>query len=111
MYRAQAKWIEGIDSVEVVIVEFAVGPDLADECASALRELMTTVVAKQEKFHGATIHKEKATGTVVNVMRWDRAADFVEFRDSNQAIIGPVLNKYGPKGRMFQIVAEIAPNH
>ena len=93
------------------MVEFAVGPGLTDECASALRELMTTIVAKQPRFHGATIHKEESTGTVVNIMKWDKAADFVDFRDSNQAIIGPVLGKYGPRGRMLQIVVEIESDH
>ena len=93
------------------MVEFAVGPSLADECVSALRELMTTVVAKQPRFHGATIHKEGSTGTVINIMKWDKAADFVEFRDSNQAIIGPTLGKYGPKSRMLQIAVEIESDH
>ena len=93
------------------MVEFVVGPELTDECASALQELMTTVVAKQPKFHGATIHKEESSGTVINIMKWDRAVDFVEFRDSNRAIIGPAIGKYGPKGRMLKIVVEIESNH
>ena len=101
---------KGVDIVEVVMVEFAVGPELSDECVAALGELMTAVVARQPKFHSATIHKEEATGAVINIMRWDRATDFVEFRDSNQEIIGPVLAKYGPKGRMLQVVAEIESN-
>ena len=103
--------MEGVDNLEIVMVEFEVGPELTDECASALRELMTTVVAKQPRFHGATIHREESTGTVINIMQWDKASDFVEFRDSNQEVIGPALGKYGPKGRMLQIVVEIESNH
>ena len=97
--------------MEVVIVEFAVGPELTDECVTALKELMTSVVAREPRFHGATIHKEESTGTVINIMKWDKATDFVKFRDSNQEIIGPVLGKYGPKGRMLKIVVEIESSH
>lgn len=97
--------------MDMVIVEFAVGAALAEECIEALTGLMTSVVAKQRKFHGATIHVEETTGTVINLMKWDRAEDFVEFRDSNQAVIGPILGKYEPKGRMLKIVAQIESNH
>ena len=93
------------------MVEFAVGPELTDECVAALRELMTSVVARQPRFHSAIILKEESTGTVINIMKWDRATDFVEFRDSNQAIIGPIFGKYGPKGRMLKIVTQIESNH
>jgi hypothetical protein len=44
-------------------------------------------------------------------MKWDNAADFVEFRDSNQDIIAPVLGKFGPKGRMLKIAVEIMAKH
>ena len=97
--------------MEVVIVEFAVGPELTDECANALKELVTSVVAREPRFHGATIHKEDSTGTVINIMKWDEAADFVKFRDSNQEIVGPIVGKYGPEGRMLKIVVEIESSH
>ena len=56
-------------------------------------------------------HVEEATGTVINMMKWDKASDFVEFRDSNQEIIAPVLGKFGPKGRMLKIAVEITARH
>jgi hypothetical protein len=42
--------------MEIVMVEFAVGTETIPECVAALNELMDAVVAKQPKFHGATIH-------------------------------------------------------
>ena len=93
--------------IEIVMVEFEVGLDTIAECVAALNELMDAVVAQQPKFHGATIHVEESTGTVINIMKWDKASDFVEFRDSNQDIIAPVLRKFGPKGRMLKIAVEI----
>lgn len=97
--------------MEVVMVEFPVGSDATDECVAALEQLTTSVVAKQPKFHGATVHIETATGTVINIMQWEKASDFIEFRDANQDIIGPVLGKYGPKGRMLTVACRIAAQH
>ena len=94
--------------MEVVMVEFAAGSDHVGACVAALKDLMTTLVAKQPQFHGATIHVEESTGTVINVMRWDRAKDFIIFRDSNQDIIGPAIGRFKPKPRVLTIAAEIA---
>lgn len=94
--------------METVLVEFEVGPERTDACVAALTALMQSVVSKQPAFHGATIHVETATGTVINVMRWDRAADFVAFRDSNSDVIGPAIGQFQPRGRMLTIAAEIA---
>ena len=93
--------------MEVVMVEFENSPNDTQGCVAALQELMSTVVAKQPEFHGATVHVEEGTGTVINVMRWTKASDFVAFRDSNQDIIAPALGKYGPKGRMLKIAFEL----
>lgn len=93
--------------MEVVMVEFAAGSDQIDDCVAALTELMNALVAKQEQFHGATIHVEESTGKVINIMRWDRAQDFIDFRDSNQNIIGPAIGRFGPEGRMLKIATEI----
>ena len=97
--------------MEIVMVEFAVGDELVGECVAALNELMHSVVATQAQFHGATIHIEEATGTVINVMKWNKASDFVSFRDSNQDIIAPVLGKFAPKGRLLKIAIEVAAKH
>ncbi len=95
--------------MEIVMVEFSVGKESTTACVSALTNLMTSVVAKQPKFHGATVHIETATGTVFNIMQWERASDFIEFRDSNQDLIGPVLGKFNPNGRFLTIAGEIDP--
>ena len=92
--------------MEVVMVEFENSPEDTEGCVATLNELMSTVVSKQPEFHGATVHVEETTGTVINVMRWTKATDFIEFRDSNQDIIGPALGKYGPRGRMLKIALE-----
>ena len=55
------------------------------------------------------MHVEKATGTVINYMLWDTHEDFINFPDSNAKKIGEVLGEFGLKGRMIDIVAEIAP--
>jgi hypothetical protein len=94
-------------SMEVVMVEFAAGFDQVEECVEALTGLMRTLVAGQPRFHGATIHVEESTGTVINVMQWDRAQDFIDFRDANQDVIGPAIGRFGPKGRMLKIATEI----
>lgn len=94
-------------AMEVVMVEFEVGSDQVEDCAAALKELMNSLVAKQKQFHGATIHVEEATGTVINIMQWDRAQDFIDFRDANQDTIGPAIGRFRPKGRMLKIAGEI----
>lgn len=94
--------------MEVVMVEFAAGSDQVDDCVAALTELMNSLVAEQSEFHGATIHVEESTGTVLNVMRWNRAQDFITFRDTNQDIIGPAIGRFNPKPRVLKVVAEIA---
>lgn len=93
--------------MQVAMVEFAVGPDRVNACVAALKGITSTLVAAQPQFHGATVHFEKATGTVINYMLWDTHEDFINFRDSNAEKIGEVLGEFGPKGRMIDIVAEI----
>lgn len=93
--------------MQVAMVEFAVGPDKVDACVAALKDITGNFVALQPAFHGATVHVEKATGTVINYMLWDTHEDFINFRDSNAERIGEVLGEFGPKGRMIDIVAEI----
>ena len=97
--------------MEIVMVEFEVGVKTVPACVAALNELMETVVSKQKHFHGGTIHIEESTGTVINIMKWDKASDFVEFRESNQDIIAPVLGHFGPKGRLLKIAVEVMPKH
>jgi hypothetical protein len=52
--------------MQVIMVEFAVGTDQADACVAALKGITSTLVAAQPQFHGATVHVEHATGTVLN---------------------------------------------
>jgi len=40
-------------------------------------------------------------------MRWETAADFIEFRDSHQIMIQPALAKFNPKPHMLSIACEI----
>jgi len=93
--------------MQVVMVEFAVGPERVDACVTALKEITGTLVAAQPEFHGATVHVEHATGTVLNYMRWDTHQHFIDFRDGNAEQIGQVLGEFGPQGRMLDVVAEI----
>ena len=93
--------------MQIVMVEFAVGPDRVEACVEALTGITGTLVAAQPAFHGATIHVEAATGTVLNYMRWDTHQHFIDFRDGNAEKIGDVLGEFGPQGRMLDVVAEI----
>lgn len=93
--------------MQIVMVEFAVGSERVDACVAALKQITGTLVAAQPEFHGATIHVEKATGTVLNYMRWDTHQHFIDFRDGNAEKIGEVLGEFGPQGRMLDVVAEI----
>lgn len=93
--------------MQVVLVEFAVGTERTAACLQALEELMRTEVIKQPAFHEATVHEEKATGTVWNMMLWDSHADFINFRDSNPELIGRYLGEFGPQGRMLDIATVI----
>ena len=97
--------------MQIVMVEFAVGEDRVDACVEALKDITGNFVALQPQFHGAILHVEKATGTVINRMIWDSHEDFIHFRDSNAEKIGEVLGEFGPKGRMLDVVAEIGPSH
>ena len=93
--------------MQIVMVEFAVGPERVDACVEALTGITGTLVAAQPEFHSATLHVEKATGTVINYMRWNTHQHFIDFRDSNAEKIGEVLGEFGPMGRMLDVVAEI----
>jgi len=93
--------------MQIVMVEFAVGPERVDACVEALKGITGTLVAAQLEFHGATIHVKKATGTVINYMCWNTHQHFIDFRDSNAEKIGEVLGEFGPMGRMLDVVAEI----
>ena len=89
--------------MQIVLVEFAVGDEKAEACLSALETLMRTEVAKQPALHGATIHEEKATGTVWNLMRWDTHQDLIDFREGNPEMVGAALGEFGPQGRMLDV--------
>ena len=89
--------------MEAVIVEFEVGPEKVDACVAALTELTDSLVSKQAAFHGNTILVEHETGTVANMMLWDKASDFISFRDNNAETIGPALGQFGPKPRFYHV--------
>ncbi len=95
--------------MQIVMVEFAVGPSRVDACVAAVKEATSTLVAPQAAFHGATIHREDATGTVWNVMRWDSHQAFIDFRDSNAERIGALLGEFSPNGHMLDIAASVEP--
>lgn len=92
---------------QIVMVEFAAGPDRVDACAAAVEKITREFVSLQPAFHGARIHRENATGTVWNIMEWDTHEAFIAFRDGNADRIGAALGKYGPKGRMLDLSSEI----
>jgi hypothetical protein len=52
--------------MQIVMVEFAVGPERVDACVAALQKTTGTLVAAQPAFHEATVHVEAAAGTVLN---------------------------------------------
>ena len=95
--------------MEAVVVEFEVGKDLVDECVTALRELTDNLVCKQEAYHGHTLLVEHDTGVVANVMLWEKASDFIRFRDANRSIIGAAIGHFGPKPRFFDVAREFKP--
>lgn len=97
--------------MEIVMVEFEVGSARVAACVAALTGLMETVVSTQKKFHGATIHIEESTGTVINIMKWVKASDFVAFRDLNREMTASVLGQFGPQARELKIAVEIPPRH
>jgi len=94
--------------MQIVMVEFAVGSDRIDACVAAVSEITGSLVAKQAAFHGATIHREDATGTVWNVMRWDSHQAFIEFRDSNAERIGAALGEFQPHGHLLDIANTVS---
>lgn len=96
--------------MQIVMVEFAVGPERTADCLHALEELIRNEVIKQPAFREATVHEEKATGTVWNIMKWDTHQDFIDFRDSNSELIGQYLGEFGPQGRMLGIATTIEKN-
>ena len=87
--------------MQIVLVGFAVGDEKAEACLSALETLMRTEVAKQPTLHGATIHEEKATGTVWNLMRGDTHQDLIDFREGSPEMVGAALCELGPQSRML----------
>lgn len=95
--------------MEAVIVEFSVGKDMVDACVTALQTLTDELVSKQAAYHGHSIFVEHETGTVANVMLWDKASDFVEFRDSNRSVIGSAIGHFGPKPRFYSVAREFKP--
>ena len=93
--------------MQIVMVEFAVGAEKTAACLKALEKLMSTEVVKQPNFHEATIHEEKATGSVWNMMTWDTHQDFIDFRDGNAELIGDILGEFGPQGRMLDVAFSV----
>lgn len=96
--------------MQIVMVEFAVGPERVEACAKAVAEITGSLVARQPAFHGATVHSEAATGTVWNVMKWDSHQAFIDFRDGNADQIGAALGEFGPKGHMLDVAATVEPD-
>ncbi len=95
--------------MQIVMVEFAVGTDRVEACAAAVEQATKTLVAPQPAFRGSTIHREDATGTIWNVMRWDSHQAFIEFRDANAERIAALLGEFGPTGHMLDVVAAVEP--
>lgn len=89
---------------QIVMVEFAVGPDRTDACVAAVEKITREFVALQPAFHGARIHRENASGTVWNIMEWDSHQEFIDFRDGNANRIGAALGEFGPAGHMLDVV-------
>ena len=56
---------------QIVMVEFATGPERIDACAAAVENIAREFVSLQPAFHGARVHREEATGMVWNIMVWD----------------------------------------
>ena len=92
--------------MEAVIVEFEVGKDAVEACVAALQELTDSLVAKQNAYHGHTLLVEHDAGVVANVMLWDKASDFIHFRDANRSTIGAAIGHFGPKPRFFDVARE-----
>lgn len=92
---------------QIVMVEFAAGPDRVAACAAAVEKITREFVSLQPAFHCARIHREEATGTVWNIMEWDTHEAFITFRDDNAERIGAVLGEFAPKGRMLDLSNEI----
>ena len=88
---------------QIVMVEFAAGPERFDACAADLEKITREFVSLQPAFHGARVHREEATGMVWDIMEWDAHQDFIEFRDGNADRIGAALGEFGPKGRMLDV--------
>lgn len=95
--------------MEMVIVEFNVGEENVEACISALTDLTDTLVSKQANYHGHTLAVEQGTGTVANIMLWDKATDFIAFRDANRSTIGAAIGHFGPKPRFFDVAREFKP--
>ena len=95
--------------METVIVEFNVGEQNVDACVSALQDLTDSLVSKQANYHGHTLIVEQGTGTVANIMLWDKATDFIAFRDANRSTIGAAIGQFGPKPRFFDVAREFKP--
>lgn len=95
--------------MDVVMVEFDTTPENAAECVAAIREITTSLMSKHNRFHGTSVHIETGSGKVINAMRWDKAQDFIDFRDANQAQIGPALGQFKPSPRFFHLEEEISP--
>ena len=74
---------EGHD-MEVGMVEFEKSPKDSFGCAEALTELMTALVSQQPNFRTfmERPYVEESSGSVINVTRWTKAVDFIEFRYS-----------------------------
>lgn len=89
--------------MEAVVVEFEVGTERVSACVAALTQITDSLVSKQAEFHGNTILVDDDSGTVANMMLWDKASDFIAFRDNNADIIGPALGHFGPKPRFYKV--------
>lgn len=93
--------------VLTVIFEFNIKPEQQEDVSSMIQKLVGEIVRHVPGFICSHLHVSTDGEKVLNYFQWESKEAFDKFRqdEDKQQHIRPLITKYSPKPRMYEIVS------
>ena len=93
----------------IVLTLFEPSSETAEANATAVRDVLDRIVAKQPGFIRARLHRGtgQTEGMVVNYMEWESEEAFHAFRARHGSEVTEAVGRYNPRFTFFEVAHEI----